>query len=268
MAQHIATALTRAQAIEETRQRNAELALVNEIGAALSQQLDFDATIDLVGDRIAAIFEVESTSIALYDEGTNTVSFPYFVENGERRSLSTRSSWGQGSPRAVIASRRPLRLGTLAEAAARGALMAGLPEDEAPPAESWLGVPVVAGDRVIGVINLDRPSANAFSEADERLLSTLASSMGVALENARLFSETRQRNAELAVINEIGAALGRQLDFQAIIELVGERVREIFTSDSLFIALYDEPTQIDPLRATKSPAASACTPSRCRSAQG
>ncbi len=243
VAQHIATALTRAQAIEETRQRNAELALVNEIGAALAQQLDFEATINLVGDRIASIFEVDSTAIALYDEATNSVSFPYFVEQGERIAVEP-ITLGPGLTSQVIESRSPLRLGTIAEARERGALMIGLPEEDSAPAESWLGVPVIAGDRVIGVINIDRPERNAFSEGDERLLSTLASSMGVALENARLFSETRQRNAELAVINEIGAALGRQLDFQAIIELVGERVREIFTSDSLFIALYDGPTQV------------------------
>ena len=54
--------------------------------------------------------------------------------------------------------------------------------------------------------------------------------MGVALENARLFDETKrllaetdQRAAELALINEIGSALAAQLDFEAIIELVGER---------------------------------------------
>ena len=243
VAQHIATALTRAQAIEETRQRNAELALVNEIGAALSRQLDFESTIDLVGDRISSIFGVDSTSIALHDAASNMVSFPYFVEHGERIRVAP-IQLGPGLTSSVIESRRPLRLGTMAEARARGALMLGLPEEESAPSESWLGVPVMAGDSVIGVINVDRPERNAFSEAEERLLSTLASSMGVALENARLFSETRQRNAELAVINEIGAALGRQLDFDAIIELVGERVREIFTSDSLFIALYDEPSRV------------------------
>ena len=86
--------------------------------------------------------------------------------------------------------------------------------------ESWLGVPIIAGDRVIGVIALESPKQNVYTESDERLLSTLASSMGVALENARLFAETKrllgeteQRNAELAVVNEIGAALAKQLDF-------------------------------------------------------
>ena len=75
--------------------------------------------------------------------------------------------------------------------------------------------------------------------------------MGVALENARLFDETKrllaetdERAAELAVINEIGAALAQQLDFQAIIDLVGERVRSIFEPISMFIALYDAATNV------------------------
>ena len=56
--------------------------------------------------------------------------------------------------------------------------------------------------------------------------------MASALENARLFDETKrllaeadERAAELTVINEIGEALARQLEFDAIIQLVGERVR-------------------------------------------
>ena len=97
----------------------------------------------------------------------------------------------------------------------------------------------MAGERVVGVVGLESIEAYAYSEADERLLSTLASSMGVALENARLFDETKrllaeadQRAAELAVINEIGTALAKQLDFDEICELVGERVRGIFRTRS------------------------------------
>ena len=104
----------------------------------------------------------------------------------------------------------------------------------------------MSGDRVTGAIALERLEKGAFGENDERLLSTLATSMGVALENARLFDETKRllaetddRAAELSVINEIGSALARQLDFQAIVDLVGERVGAIFDSRSVFIALHD-----------------------------
>ncbi len=239
--QHVASALTRARAIEETRERNAELAIVNEVGLALAKQLDFAAIIDLVGDRIRAIFEVDTGNIGLYDEATGTLTLPYSIDHGER--LASRSqALGPGLLSEVITTKAPMRLNTNTEAEAHGAIVYGSND-----AESWLGVPILAGDRVLGAIGLERMAAHAFSESDERLLSTLASSMGVALENARLFEETKrllaeteQRNAQLAVINEIGSALAKQLDFDAITELVGERVRAIFSASSVFVALYDE----------------------------
>ena len=90
---------------------------------------------------------------------------------------------------------------------------------------SYLGAPVLAGSEVIGVIGVYADREEAFTEADMRLLQTLAASMGVALENARLFDrtahllkETEQRNAELAVINSIQQSVGAELDFQAIVD--------------------------------------------------
>ena len=71
--------------------------------------------------------------------------------------------------------------------------------------------------------------------------------MGVALENARLFDETKrlltetdQRNAELRIINEIGEALAKQLDFAAIVDLIGERISNDLRRKTVeFVALYD-----------------------------
>ncbi len=240
VAQHIASALSRARAIEETRARNAELAIINEVGQALAQQLEFNAIIDLVGDRIRAIFDVDTGNIGLYGEDTATIELPYSIDQG-RRLAPTSRPFGTGLLSEVISSRAPLRLNTNAEAAAHGALVYGSDD-----AESWLGVPILAGDRVLGAIGLERMAQFAFSESDERLLSTLAASMGVALENARLFGETKrllgeteQRNAELAVINEIGAALAQQLDFTAIVNNVGDRLRQALRANDMFIALVE-----------------------------
>ena len=87
---------------------------------------------------------------------------------------------------------------------------------------------------------------NAFGDADVRLLTTLAASMGVALENARLFAETQrlldetqQRNAELAVINSVQQGLAAQLDFQGIIDLVGDKLREVLHTGDIGIRMYD-----------------------------
>ncbi len=242
VAQHVGSALVRARAIEETRQRNAELAIVNEIGAALAEQLDFQAIIDLVGDRVSEILNTNDLFIAIHDAGTDQIFFPYAMEHGVRLADSP-IPFGEGITSHPLRTRKPLRLGTSAESDALGAVWYG------DRSESYLGVPIPAGDRVLGVMSIVSDEPNAYTESDERLLGTLASSMGVALENARLFDETKrllaeteQRNAELAIVNEIGAALAKQLDFQGIVELVGERVRGIFDASSLFIALYDETT--------------------------
>src|SRR6185503_5365153 len=92
--------------------------------------------------------------------------------------------------------------------------------------------------------NIDRE--NAFSDSDVSLLTTLASSMSVALENARLFEETQrlfkaeqQRTGELETINRISAALATEPELNALIELIGEQMRETFKADIVYVALHD-----------------------------
>ncbi len=120
---------------------------------------------------------------------------------------------------------------------AAGALQAGGTDTK-----SWLGVPIAGANRVIGVLGLESVEEHAYTKGDERLLSTLAASMGVALENARLFDETKRLLTET---NERAAELSRsstrsrrglaeQLDFHAIVQLVGERIRaDLQGSDDL-----------------------------------
>ncbi len=70
--------------------------------------------------------------------------------------------------------------------------------------------------------------------------------MSVALENARLFDETQrllleteQRNAELAIINSVQAALAAELNIQGIYDAVGDKIREIFDNSDLSIRIFD-----------------------------
>src|SRR5438105_5336524 len=112
---------------------------------------------------------------------------------------------------------------------------------------SCVFVPILGGDRYLGgIVVEDYERENAFSVTDARLLSTVATSMGVALENARLFDETQrllketeQRAAELAIINSVQEGLASKLEMQAIYDLVGNKIREIFAADVVGINLFD-----------------------------
>jgi GAF domain-containing protein len=90
---------------------------------------------------------------------------------------------------------------------------------------------------MISLQNLDKE--HAFSEAHIRLLTTLANSMSVALESARRFDETNrllreteQRTAELAVINSAQEGLAKELDMQAIYDLVGNKIADVFKENA------------------------------------
>jgi len=80
---------------------------------------------------------------------------------------------------------------------------------------------------------------------------TVAGSMGVALENARLFNETQrllketeQRAAELAIINSVQEALASKLDMQAIYDMVGDKIQQLFNAQSVLISSLDHEKQL------------------------
>ncbi len=235
--QHIGAALSRARAIEETRQRNAELALINSVQEALAGELEMQAIYDVVGDKIQEIFDTQGTAIAILDETTRLVSFPYILERGERLSAEP-SRLDSGFTKHVMDTRQPLMVNEDVTAAAERVNSFTVAGE---PPKSLLFVPLVTSDRANGAISLENfDREHAFDEADQRLLTTLAGSLSVALENARLVHETRQRNAELALINSVQDALAGELEMQAIYDAVGDRIRDVFDAEVVDIAMYDE----------------------------
>jgi PAS domain S-box-containing protein len=235
--QHVGAALSRARAIEETRRRNAELALINSVQEALAGELELQAIYDVVGDQLRDGFSAQVVDIAVYDEAAGVMRFPYAIERGVR--FPDEPIPLIGFRRHVMETGEPLVINEDMEGAAQRYGNPPVLSGEAARSGVWM--PLAVGDKATGVIslqNLDRE--HAFRESDEQLLATLARTLSVALENARLVHETRQRIAELGTVNSVGQALASQLDLDALIELVGERVREPFDADIVYVALHDE----------------------------
>ena len=84
----------------------------------------------------------------------------------------------------------------------------------------------MAGDRPLGVISVQSTTHDGrFTDADARLLSTIAANVGVAVENARLYAETRRRADEMAALADVGREMSATLDPSATLELIAERAR-------------------------------------------
>ena len=225
--------------LTESTERAAELAIINSVQEGLAAELDMQAMYDLVGDKIGEIFDAQVVDIGLFDVPANMIRYPYSLERGQRLPYEIMEIRGFG--RLVLESRKPLRVNDVdGWEAERGTYM---PVVTGESSKSVLFVPMLArrqGPRPDLLQNLDR--TDAFSDSDERLLTTLASSLSVALENARLVGETRQRAAELAIVNDVGQAAASQLDLDRLIQRTGEQLRTTFRADIVYVALLDRDT--------------------------
>ena len=199
--------------------------MINSVQDGLAAQLEFEAIIELVGEKIRQVFDAQGIGISLYDRKTNLISIPYFVDDDQRISLEAAHE-PSGFTGHIIQTAQPLLVNRdLSQKMEElGSQWVGGDEEETRFSQSYLGVPIVIAGEVTGVISLTNyDREEAYSEADVNLLSTLASSMSVALENARLFEEEHQRSAELAIINSVQEALASKLEFQSVIDFVGDR---------------------------------------------
>ncbi|HZM25233.1 MAG TPA: GAF domain-containing protein, partial [Anaerolineales bacterium] len=176
---------------EQLAQRDAELAIINRIQAALASKLDFQGIIDAVGDKLGEIFKDGNVGIAFLDKSRSIVTFPYVVENRKRLESFELTLEGSSLMRHVLKRRRPLVINSKFSERFDGTGAFNFPGKDQRDLKSWVSVPIFSGDEIIGGMSLRNwERENAYTESDVHLLQTVANSMSVALENARLFDET------------------------------------------------------------------------------
>jgi signal transduction histidine kinase/DNA-binding response OmpR family regulator len=188
--------------LKETEQRAAELAILNSVGEAMGQSLDVKNVTYIVGEKVRGIFKAEVVDILLYDSDTRMLQLTYSFSDD--KYFENEPPWvlGEGLTSKVILTRQPLLLHSAKEMDEHGAAAyVTAPEGEQDP-ESYMGVPIIVGDKVLGVVDVQSYRPRAFNEGNIRLLSTLAANMGVAIENARLFNEAQTAKAAAEQANE------------------------------------------------------------------
>ena len=173
LAGSLSVALENARLVHETRQRNAELALINTVQDALAGELDLQAIYDAVGDRIRDVFDAQVVAIDTLDEATGLLTSPYTIERGERLQVEPRRP--RGFAKHVLEAREFRSWSPRISMPKPSATAAW--SRSARARKSVLFVPLVSGGRATGAIslqNIDRE--HAFAESDRQLLETLGGS--------------------------------------------------------------------------------------------
>jgi signal transduction histidine kinase/CheY-like chemotaxis protein len=245
----------RTQAAEIAAQKDS-IELLSEIGKEITSSLDLDTILFKLYERVNQIVDASIFGVGLYRPEKNLIEYSLAIENGKRYAPYTRSTADKNQFAVwCIDNRKPVLINDVSTESKKyvpnyqhegGKLEDG---SEAQPPSSMIYLPLIAQDRVLGVLSIQSFKKNAYTEQHLSLLQNLAAYTTIALDNAGAYrvinereSEVRERAAELGTINRITQALSRQLDMDSLIQLVGDQVRDLFHAPIAYVSLLDRDT--------------------------
>jgi PAS domain S-box-containing protein len=234
--------------LNETEERNAELAIINTVQRALAAELDIHGIYEAVGEKLREIFGSQTVAIYSANLSERMMTTEYGFEKGKK--LEPISVPFNSLYEHVLKLNDTFVMnGDFPEFAAKYSDYQ-VPQGEMP--RSIVSVPVgrKKDSNIIVTLTLqDMDGEKIFTDSDVRLLETLANSMSVALDSARLFDETQHllketqhRATELGTINTVSQALVAESDLKVLIQLIGEQIRNTFAADIVYVALLDRQT--------------------------
>ena len=181
------------QLLNPLRERETRLRVVNKIAATVGRSLEIDALMETVYQEVTPLFRSDAFFVALYEEDSNELEFRLQVDEGIREPPD-RQRLGTGLTSWVIQNKKPLLITDFDR------IPDGIPKPELygtmkMPA-SWLGVPMLVGNKAIGVICIQTYQSRPYGEEERLLLSTIAEQVAVAVQNARLYEAVARELSE------------------------------------------------------------------------
>jgi diguanylate cyclase (GGDEF)-like protein/putative nucleotidyltransferase with HDIG domain len=229
----IAMAIENSYLIQQTARRSEEMKLLNEIGRAFSSTLDRDALCEKIFTEMRRLFDVNNFWVALYDEQDDRIGYELEVVDGVLRPKRAHPA-GAGLTEYMIRSRQPL---LIREAFVPETRRLGI--DDTCPAGSFCGVPLIFSDRAIGALAMYSPAERAFDEGDLELMRVLASEVGIAVENVRLFAQEQERSQQLTLLNNISRHAITTLNLEEMLARVMEELEPGLPYDHIGIGIVD-----------------------------
>ncbi len=144
---------------------------------------------------------------------------------------------GQGTQSEAIHTRQPVILNNLRERLKKVTFKMDVGTDDGRVTQSGLYVPMLVHGRVIGVMQVQSYTLNRFSQSDADLLSLVANTAAVDIENARLFAETQKRLHNLAALHEIDVAISASVDIHVTLDILLEQTVSELNADAAAVLL-------------------------------
>ncbi len=200
---------------------------------AITSGLKLDATLRAIVHTAAELVDARYGALGVRGYDHRLVEFVYEGIDEETRHLIGSLPEGRGVLGALIEEPKPIRLDDIS----RHPASVGFPLHH-PPMRTFLGVPVRIRDEVFGNLYLtEKADGQPFSDDDEVLVQALAAAAGVAVDNARLFEESRTREAWIEATRDIGTQMLAGADPAMVFRLIAEEALTLMAAAATLVAV-------------------------------
>jgi sigma-B regulation protein RsbU (phosphoserine phosphatase) len=211
------------------------LSLLMEVGERLNSTLDLDELLSRVAELIKRAVDYEVFAILLLHEKAQELSMRFNIGHPDEAVRRLRIKVGEGIVGRVAATRRSMLVKDVRHEPHYIASV--------PAIRSELAVPLIFKNRVIGVMDLESPWADHFTERHQSLLELLARPIATAIENAMLYRRSVRQSRTLQLLNEISRDLSSVLVLNELLRKIGQLTKRLIDYQRLGILLADDRTR-------------------------
>ncbi len=231
IANQVAISIENASLYEEAQRRIQESETLRNTSTVVTATLQQDETVERILEQLGNVVSYDSASVQLLGDGYLEIVGGRGWSN-PKAVLGIRFPIPADNPNTkVIQKRRPHILGD-----ASSAHHSFLQEPHS-HINSWLGVPLIADNQVIGMLTLDSVQPHYYTEQHARQASAFADQVAIALKNARLFEAEQSRSREAETLRRAGAAVAATLDQSEAIEKILVQLEMVVPYDSASVQL-------------------------------
>jgi sigma-B regulation protein RsbU (phosphoserine phosphatase) len=202
-----------------------------EVSDVLATSLDLDTTLRRVAEIVRKVIDYEIFAILLVNEKTQELRFRFQVGYPPEFAERARVKVGEGVTGQAAQLRRTVLVDDVTQDPTYIAAV--------PNVRSELAVPLIAKNRVIGVIDLEARDPGYFNQEHSRLLTLVASRIAGGIENAQLYTRTTRQARILVLLNEIARELSSILNVDELLNRVAELLRKLIDYQMFSILLLD-----------------------------
>jgi len=211
LANRLAIAIENARLFQQVRTQAETLLVLNEVSREISSILDVEELLRRAAELVKRVIDYQILSLMLFDEQQQIFRHRIDVKHGQRVQGKLRVAVTEGLVGAAATLRQPV---VVPDVTADPRYLMVNPETR-----SELAIPMIHKGKVIGVLDLESPQLNYFTEDHVQTLSILAANLAVALENARLYEQVAEGEARM------------ERDLQAAKRIQGALLRAVPTED-------------------------------------